>query len=98
GIFQRRKEAGEHTLRIATIFSYTDNEGGADADGLIESYELEVGSDGLRIAAVERLLKLVSTVDAVNDLPSEEKQLEFVKAFRELMRLRNVLGSFADFT
>lgn len=49
-------------------------------------------------AAVERLLMLVPTVDAVNELASEEMELAFVKAFRDLMRLRNVLESFADFS
>lgn len=34
-IFARKKTAGEHTLRIATIFSYTANEVDADADGFI---------------------------------------------------------------
>lgn len=47
--------------------------------------------------AVDKLLKIVPSVDAVNELDSEEKELEFVKAFRELMRIRNVLSSFADF-
>src|SRR5690606_16967157 len=49
-------------------------------------------------AAVVRLLTLVPTVDAVNELESEEMELAFVKAFRDLMRLRNVLESFADFS
>ena len=34
-IFEEKKEAGKHNLRIATIFSYTNNEDGADADGFI---------------------------------------------------------------
>ena len=44
------------------------------------------------------LLTLTPTVNAVNDLPDEEAQLEFIKAFRELMRLKNVLGTFTEFT
>ena len=33
-LFKRKKEAGEHDLRIGTIFSYTPNEEDDDADGL----------------------------------------------------------------
>jgi type I restriction enzyme R subunit len=44
------------------------------------------------------LLKVAPTVNSVNDLPSETEELEFIKAFRELMRLKNVLSTFADFS
>ncbi len=44
------------------------------------------------------LLKVTPTVNSVNDLPSETEELEFIKAFRELMRLKNVLCTFADFS
>ena len=44
------------------------------------------------------LLKVAPTVNSVNDLPSETEELEFIKAFRELMRLKNILGTFADFS
>jgi len=43
------------------------------------------------------LLQIAPTVNSVNDLPSEEKELEFIKAFRELMRLKNVLATFTEF-
>jgi type I restriction enzyme R subunit len=33
-LFRAKKEAGEHTLRIGTIFSYQANEEDADADGM----------------------------------------------------------------
>jgi type I restriction enzyme R subunit len=36
-------------------------------------------------------------VESVDDLRDEEQELEFVKAFRELMRLKNILSTFADF-
>lgn len=48
-------------------------------------------------AAFEELLTITPTVDSVNDLPTEDDELAFVKAFRELMRLKNILTSFADF-
>jgi type I restriction enzyme R subunit len=47
--------------------------------------------------AFENLLSIVPTTDSVNDLVSEDDELEFIKAFRELMRIKNVLSSFADF-
>ena len=40
---------------------------------------------------------IVPTVNSVNDLASEEQKLEFVKAFRELLRIKNILGGFSDF-
>jgi len=46
---------------------------------------------------VIELLALTPTVGSVKDLPHEEAELQFVKVFRELMRLRNVLESFSEF-
>ena len=46
---------------------------------------------------VMELLTLTPTVRSVKDLPDEEAELQFVKIFRELMRLRNVLESFSEF-
>jgi type I restriction enzyme R subunit len=43
------------------------------------------------------LLKVVPTVNSVNNLQSEEDELEFIKAFRELMRIKNTMATFADF-
>jgi type I restriction enzyme, R subunit len=43
------------------------------------------------------LLAITPTIDSVNDLVSEDDELEFVKAFRELMRIKNILSAFADF-
>lgn len=45
-----------------------------------------------------QLLTIAPTVNSVNELPSEEEQLEFIKAFRELMRVLNVLKTFTQFT
>ena len=44
------------------------------------------------------LLKIAPTVKSVDDLPGEEEEMAFVQAFRALMRLRNVLTSFSDFS
>jgi type I restriction enzyme R subunit len=43
------------------------------------------------------LLKIAPTVNSVNNLPDEDAELEFIKAFRELIRLKNVLGTFTEF-
>ena len=47
--------------------------------------------------AFEHLQKLAPTVDSVNDLVSEEDELDFIKAFRDLMRVKNILAAFSDF-
>lgn len=43
--FKRKKEAGEHDLRVVTIFTYSANEDDADADGLIGDPDFEPGKD-----------------------------------------------------
>ncbi len=45
-LFKAKKDAGEHQLRVATIFSYTANEDDKDADGLIEIDPLDGLSEG----------------------------------------------------
>lgn len=47
--------------------------------------------------AFDKLLEITPTTDAVNDLVSEEDELNFIKAFRDLMRIKNILTSFSDF-
>ncbi|MBF0430113.1 MAG: type I restriction endonuclease subunit R [Fibrobacteria bacterium] len=48
--------------------------------------------------AFAELLILTPTPDSVNGLTDEERELEFIQAFRRLMRLKNVLTSFTDFS
>jgi type I restriction enzyme R subunit len=43
------------------------------------------------------LLKITPTVNSVNELQTENDELEFIKAFRELIRIKNILAAFADF-
>lgn len=43
------------------------------------------------------LLKITPTVNSVNDLQTEDDELAFIKAFRDLMRIKNILSAFADF-
>ncbi|MFZ2340330.1 MAG: type I restriction endonuclease subunit R [Bacteroidales bacterium] len=47
--------------------------------------------------AYDKLLEIVPSVDSVNELETEDDELEFIKAFRDLMRVKNVLSSFSDF-
>jgi len=44
------------------------------------------------------LLQIAPTVNSVTQLKDENEELEFIKAFRELMRLKNVLSTFTDFS
>jgi len=45
-----------------------------------------------------KILKTIApTIDSVNDLETEEDELRFIKSFRNLMRIKNVLVTFADF-
>lgn len=48
--------------------------------------------------AFANLLAIAPTVDSVNDFLTEEQELEFVTAFRELMRLKNKLATFTEFS
>lgn len=61
---------------------------------IMKPYEDYVGK--FNEAYIE-LLKVTPTVNSVNDLVSEEDELEFIKAFRELMRLKNTMTTFANF-
>jgi type I restriction enzyme R subunit len=47
--------------------------------------------------AFEHLIALTPTTDSVNDLETEDDELEFIKAFRDLMRIKNILTAFSDF-
>src|SRR3989339_804139 len=47
--------------------------------------------------AFERLMEITPTIKSVDDLPSEVEEMALIQAFRKLMRLRNVLITFADF-
>jgi type I restriction enzyme R subunit len=47
---------------------------------------------------VKNLKSITPTIDSVDSLISEEEDLEFVKAFRELIRTLNILKVFSDFT
>ena len=47
--------------------------------------------------ALDNLKNIAPTIDSVNELADENAKLEFIKAFREIMRTKNILDSFSDF-
>lgn len=48
--------------------------------------------------ALQNLLAIVPTWQSVDELVSEEEEQAFIKAFRALLRAKNVLESYTDFT
>ena len=48
--------------------------------------------------ALKTLLSIVPTFQKVDDLESEEDELAFIQAFRALLRTKNVLESYTDFS
>ncbi len=49
-------------------------------------------------AALKTLLTIVPTFQDVDELKSEEEELAFIQAFRALLRTKNVLESYTDFS
>lgn len=48
--------------------------------------------------AFENLMAITPTVASVDDLLSENDEMAFIQAFRALIRAKNVLGAYADFS
>lgn len=86
--FRNLKDATDEAI---TLFSNIN----AKDEIIIQPYESYVGKFN---QAFLELLKIAPSVNSVNDLRSEDEELEFIKAFRELMRLKNVLSTFTEFT
>ncbi|MBW4361021.1 type I restriction endonuclease subunit R [Flavobacterium taihuense] len=57
-----------------------------------ESYVKEINE------AYDNLIAITPTYESVDDLYTEDEELEFVKAFREIIRLKNIIASFVDFS
>jgi type I restriction enzyme R subunit len=85
--FRNLKEATDEAI---TLFSNKN----AIEEIIMQPYEEYVTKFNQAFVA---LLQIAPTVDSVNDLPSEEEELAFIQAFRELMRLKNVLATFTEF-
>ncbi|MCD9583056.1 type I restriction endonuclease subunit R [Tenacibaculum maritimum] len=81
----------KQTDEAITLFSNKD----AIEEIIVQPYENYIHKF---TEAIDKLKEITPTVDSVNDLPSETEKLEFVKAFRELMRLKNVLTTFTEFS
>jgi len=62
---------------------------------LVKSYEEYVQDYN---QAVTELQTTTPTATSVKHLATEDEQVEFVKRFRTLMRLENILNTFADFS
>jgi type I restriction enzyme R subunit len=86
--FRNLKDATDEAI---TLFSNIK----AKDEIIMQPYESYVGK--FNQAFIE-LLKIAPSVNSVNHLISEDEELEFIKAFRELMRLKNVLSTFTEFT
>jgi type I restriction enzyme R subunit len=85
--FRNLKKATDEAI---ALFSNKD----ARETVLIEPYEDYVKQFN---NATEALLTLVPTVASVDALADENAELEFVIKFRELLRIKNILTTFADF-
>ena len=86
--FRNLKEATDEAI---ALFSNKN----AKETVLVEPYEVYVKQFN---EATEALLAIVPTVQSVDALPDENAELEFVVKFRELLRVKNILTTFADFS
>lgn len=86
--FRNLKQATDDAI---TLFSNKE----AIEDIIMQPYENYVEKFN---KAVEKLYGIAPTVDSVNDLPDENAELDFVKAFREIIRIKTILTSFSDFS
>jgi type I restriction enzyme R subunit len=80
----------KNTDEAITLFSNKE----AIEEIIMQPYDEYVKA--FNVAYIE-LIKIAPTVNSVNDLISEDDELNFIKAFRNLMRLLNILLTFADF-
>ena len=86
--FRNLKKATDEAI---TLFSDKD----AIEDIILPPYEVIVSKfkEALKI-----LLTLTPTWQSVDELETEEDELAFIQAFRALLRAKNVLESYADFS
>ncbi len=86
-VFRNLKKATDEAI---ALFSNKE----AKEEIILEPYENYV--EKFKVA-VQQLKAIAPTVDSVNEFPSEEEELQFVKAFRALIRVQNVISTFSDF-
>lgn len=85
--FRNLKDATDEAISLFSNINAKD-------EIIIKPYEDYVSQFNQAFIA---LLQIAPTVNSVNELPSEKEELAFIKAFRELMRLRTVLTTFTEF-
>lgn len=61
---------------------------------IMQPYEDYVGKFD---EAYDKLKEIAPTIDYVNELVTEDDEFNFIKAFRDLMRIKNILVTFSDF-
>lgn len=86
-VFRNLKSATDEAI---TLFSNKD----AIEEIIMKPYDDYVKAFN---EAFKKLLDITPTVNSVNDLLTEDDELKFIIAFRDLMRIKNVLTSFSDF-
>ncbi|UUC46433.1 type I restriction endonuclease subunit R [Flavobacterium cerinum] len=87
-VFRNLKNATDEAI---TLFSNIE----AKDEIIMEPYEDYVKRMN---DAFITLLQITPTVNSVNNLKDEDEELAFAKAFRELMRIKNILITFTQFT
>jgi type I restriction enzyme R subunit len=87
-VFRNLKKATDDALRL-----FADRD--AKEKIFLKPYDDYVAAFN---TATLHLQSIADTPSAVDHLIGEEAELDFVKAFRELLRLKNTLHSFVDFT
>jgi type I restriction enzyme R subunit len=86
-VFRNLKSATDEAI---TLFSNKD----AIEEIIMKPYDDYVHAFN---EAFKKLLDITPTVNSVNELLTEDDELKFIIAFRDLMRIKNVLTSFSDF-
>ncbi len=86
--FRNLKEATDKAIELFANIS-------AKEDIILKPYEEYVSKFN---QAFVQLIQLTPTVNSVNDLRNEEEEFKFIQFFRALMRLKNVLSTFTEFT
>jgi type I restriction enzyme R subunit len=86
--FRNLKDATDEAI---TLFSNKE----AIEEIIVQPYEDYINDFN---EAIDKILEITPTFESVNELSTEDEELEFVKAFRELMRLKNVLDTFTEFS
>ncbi|WP_170331077.1 type I restriction endonuclease subunit R [Ruegeria arenilitoris] len=64
-LFKAKKDAGEHNLKVATIFSYQANEEDADADGLGDTDDLPDDGRPVNVHSREKLDEYIANYNAM---------------------------------